>query len=94
MSQCGQNESGLTWIGIEDEGIIMLNRIVAVGRVTSAPIKRLIQAVSPTQLLIMTGGRKRKTAVVLDSKHVVITALSLDKLKQRIEQASQSVVSC
>ncbi len=66
-------------------GLIAVERIVAAGRTTSAPMKRLIISAPASKIIILTGGRKRETAVVLDSGHVIITAIPLAELKRQIE---------
>lgn len=76
----------MKWLVVAD-GVIALDRIVAVGRVESAPTKRLLAVVPPTRVVVLTGGRRKETVVFLDSGHAVITAVSLDKLKQQLERA-------
>lgn len=69
------------------EGLIAVERIVAVGRATAAPMKRLIRKAPATKVIVLTGGRRRETAVALDSGHIVITAVPLAELKRQIEMA-------
>lgn len=68
------------------EGLIAVERIVAVGRATAAPMKRLIRTAPATKIIVLTGGRRRETAVALDSGHIVITAVPLAELKRQIEE--------
>ena len=74
------------WLMVAD-GVIALERIVAVGRVEAAPIKRLLQVVPPPRVVVLTGGRRKETVVFLDSGHAVITAVPLDEIKRRLEMA-------
>lgn len=69
------------------EGLIAVERIVAVGRATAAPMKRLIRKAPATKVIVLTGGRRRVTAVALDSGHIVITAVPLAELKRQIEES-------
>jgi len=78
----------MAWLMIAD-GAIALERIVAVGRVDSAPIKRLLQVAPPPRVVVLTGGRRKETVIFLDSGHAVITAVSLDEIKRRLEAAWQ-----
>lgn len=78
----------MRWIMLAD-GVVALNRIVAVGRAESAPIKRLLSVVPPTRVVVLTGGRRKKTVVFLDSGHAVITAVSLSEIKRHLELAWQ-----
>lgn len=70
----------MDWIHIEGESMINARRIVAVGPAASAPIRRLLQATPVSHVVVLTGGRKRQTALVLDSGHVVITSLTTAEL--------------
>ncbi len=67
----------MTFIKVENVGLIAVEHIVAVGLVEAAPVKRLVRAAEQT--LILTGGKKRQTAVLLDSGQVVVTALTLEE---------------
>ncbi len=79
----------MKWVVVVGEGLIALERIVAVGRVDGLPMRRLLRALPPTRLVFLTGGKKRETAVVLDSGHVVITAMSLAELRRRLAVAQE-----
>lgn len=74
------------WISIVNEGVIATNRIVTIGLIDAAPIRRMIQATPPSHVVVLTGGHKRKTVLVLDSGHMVITALSLSELTTLLNQ--------
>lgn len=80
----------MRWVVVVGEGLIALDRIVAVGRVDAAPIKRLLRVVPADRLVVLTGGKKRETAVILDSGHVVVTAMPLAELRRRLARAQQS----
>ncbi|MBK7180900.1 MAG: DUF370 domain-containing protein [Chloroflexi bacterium] len=73
----------MKWLEVAD-GVIAVDRILAVGRVDSAPLKRLLAATPPSQVLLLTGGRRKTTILFLDSGHVVITAVALEDLKRRL----------
>ncbi|MDE6594004.1 MAG: DUF370 domain-containing protein [Oscillospiraceae bacterium] len=62
------------------------DRVVAVVSPESAPIKRIITDARDRGMLIdATYGRKTKTVVVMDSDHVVLSALSPESLTGRTE---------
>ncbi len=61
-------------------GLIAIDRVVAVGWVKSAPMRRLIRATQPEWIVVLTGGQRRQTALVLDSGHVVITPMTIAEL--------------
>ena len=70
----------MNWLKIDDVGLIALKRIVAVGLSESAGMERLLRATPDDRLIILTGGRKRRSILVLDSGHVVVTALTLEQI--------------
>lgn len=61
------------------------NRIIAVVSPESAPIKRLIQDRKEAGLAIDgTLGRRTRSVIVLDSNHIVLSALQPDTISARI----------
>ena len=62
-------------------------RVVAVVSPDSAPIKRMIQeARDNTGLVDATYGRKTQAVIVMDSGHVVLSALSPETVGTRIAE--------
>ena len=65
--------------------IIAMNKVIAIISPGSAPIKRLMQAGKNQGLLIdLTSGRKTKAALVMDSGHIVLTAISPETIAGRL----------
>ena len=65
--------------------IVALNRALAIMSPDSAPIKRLIQEARDKSVLIdLTYGRKTKSVLVLDSGHLVLTALQPETIAGRL----------
>jgi regulator of extracellular matrix RemA (YlzA/DUF370 family) len=50
------------------------------GPAEAAPMRRLIQATQPSHVVVLTGGRKRQTVLVLDSGHLVISPLTVAEI--------------
>lgn len=69
-------------VDVMGEGLVAAERVVAVAQLEAAPVRRMVRAAPPDRVVVMTGGRKRLTAVVLDSGHVIITALELADWKK------------
>lgn len=66
---------------------VSVNRIVSIVTPDSAPSKRLVQEARSKGLLIdATGGKKTKSILVMDSDHVVISAMSADTVIARAEE--------
>lgn len=62
-------------------------RIISIVTPDSAPSKRLIQEARSKGLLVdATGGKKTKSVLIMDSDHVVISAVSAETVMQRAEQ--------
>ncbi len=59
-------------------------RIVSIVLPESAPVKRIAQEARERGMLIdATYGRKTKSVIVMDSEHVVLSALSPEMIAQR-----------
>lgn len=66
--------------------MIAANRTVAVVSPDSAPIKRLIREAEDKGLLVnATYGRKTRSVVVTDSRHVILSAIVPEKLAARLD---------
>ena len=65
--------------------MIATNRIIAVVSPDSAPIKRMVSEARDRSMLIdATFGRKTAAVLIMDSDHVVLSALSTEKLAPRL----------
>ena len=72
-------------INIGFGNLISAQRLLAVVSPDSAPIKRLIQESRERGMLIdATYGRKTAAVLIMDSDHVVLSALSAEKLAPRL----------
>lgn len=66
---------------------VSVNRIVSIVTPDSAPSKRLVQEARSKGLLVdATGGKKTKSILIMDSDHVVISAMSADTVIARAEE--------
>ena len=65
--------------------LVSAQRLLAVVSPDSAPIKRLIQEARDRGMLIdATYGRKTASVLIMDSDHVILSALSAEKLAPRM----------
>lgn len=71
----------MSWLDIDTHGLIISDRVVAVGRAAAAGPRRLLAALDEAYVLDLTGGHRRETIVVLDSGHAVITPLDLEEIR-------------
>lgn len=74
-------------INIGFGNVVSAGRIVAVVSPESAPIKRIIQdARDRFQLIDATYGRRTRAVVIMDSGHVVLSAVQPDTMSHRITE--------
>lgn len=72
----------MSWLFLEGYGVIAIERIVAVGPAEAAPIRRLLDVTPASHIIVLTAGHRRQSVVVLDSGHIVLTALPVTRLQQ------------
>jgi len=67
--------------------IVSLSRIVAIVNPGSSPIKRLKdEAKARGKLIDATEGRKTRSIIITDSDHVILSALQVETILQRINE--------
>jgi regulator of extracellular matrix RemA (YlzA/DUF370 family) len=73
------------FINIGFGNIISLSRIIAIVNPGSSPMKRLKdEAKKRGKLIDATEGRKTRSIIVTDSDHIVLSALQVETILQRI----------
>ena len=85
--QCrtSSEEGTMKLINIGFGNLVSAERVLAIVSPDSAPIKRLIQESRERGMLIdATYGRKTASVFVMDSDHVVLSAIAAEKLAQRL----------
>ena len=71
-------------INIGFGSMIAARRVLAIVEPDSAPIKRIMQEAKDRGMLIDASyGRKTKTVIVMDTDHVILSALTPDVLSER-----------
>ena len=67
--------------------IVNMDKVVSIMRTEAAPIKRMIQVAKDNNMAIdATCGRKTKCILVMDSGHVVLSALLPDTIENRVNE--------
>ena len=65
--------------------LVSAQRLISIVGPDSAPVKRLIQESRDRGMLIdATYGRKTASVLIMDSDHVILSALSTEKLAPRL----------
>ena len=71
-------------IGIGFGSMIAANRVLAIVDPDSAPIKRVVQEARDRGMLIDASyGRKTQAVILMDTDHVILSALTPETLQQR-----------
>ena len=72
-------------INIGFGNLVSAQRLISIVGPDSAPVKRLIQESRDRGMLIdATYGRKTASVIIMDSDHVILSALSTEKLAPRL----------
>ena len=67
--------------------IISLDKVVSIVSTDSAPIKRVIQEAKDNKLAIdATYGRKTSSAIIMNSDHIVLSALQPETIAARVDK--------
>ena len=75
----------MQFINIGFGNLISAQRLIAVVSPDSAPVKRLVQESRDRGMLIDASyGRKTASVLIMDSDHVVLSAIAADKLIARL----------
>ena len=79
-------------INIGFGNIVSANRVVAIVSPESAPIKRIItDARERGQLVDATYGRRTRAVIIMDSSHVVLSAIQPETVANRLVVSKESV---
>ena len=78
------------WLNVGYGNRVALGRVVAVLQMSSAPVKRMREkAAGEGRLIDATQGRRTRALIVMDSDHVVLSAVQPDTLAGRAEMQGQ-----
>ncbi len=76
-----------SFVNVGFGNVVNSEKIVSMVSTEAAPVRRLIQnARDEGRAVDATCGRKTKTAVILESGHVVLSALTTDTITSRCNQ--------
>lgn len=81
-------------INIGFGNIVSANRIVAIVSPESAPIKRIIQeARDDGRLIDATYGRRTRAVVIMDSDHIILSAVQPETVAHRLSSKESGNIS-
>ena len=79
--------AGPILINIGYGNLVLAARVVAVASPVSAPMKRLRdEASSRGKLVDATQGRRTRSIIVMDSDHIVLSAINPETIASRLQQ--------
>lgn len=78
-------DNKLKLISLGYDNAVIADRVIAVVGSNTAPIKRLINEARKDNMLIdATNGRKTRTVIITDSKHVILTSVLPETIAERV----------
>ena len=82
----------MQFINIGFGNLVSAQRLIAVVSPDSAPVKRLVQESRDRGMLIDAAyGRKTASVLIMDSDHVVLSALAAERLAPRLGMAVEDL---
>jgi regulator of extracellular matrix RemA (YlzA/DUF370 family) len=78
------------WITVGRGGAFAADRVIAVGRASSASIKRLLEAAGPAAVVNLTYGDPRQTVLVMDTGHLVVVSQPLEQILDLLTDDGES----
>jgi extracellular matrix regulatory protein A len=74
-------------VNVGHGNFLVSNRVVAILESGSLPMKRLREKAAEQNLLVdATAGRKMRSLIVTDSKHVILSALAPQTMQERLQE--------
>lgn len=81
----------MKFVNIGFGNLVCAGRVLAVVSPDSAPVKRLIQEARDRGMLIDASyGRKTQAVLVMDTDHVILSALTPQALLERLEEREET----
>ena len=79
-------------INIGFGNIVSANRIISIVSPESAPIKRMVQEAKDNKTAVdATYGRRTRAVIIMDSNHVVLSAVQPETVAGRFEDDSSKI---
>ena len=77
-------------INIGFGNVVLASRVISIVSSASAPMKRLKEEAKKTGRLIdASQGRKTRTVIIMDSGHVILSAVQAETITQRFSEKSE-----
>lgn len=80
-------------INIGFGNIVSANRIIAIVSPESAPIKRMVQEAKDSKMAVdATYGRRTRAVVIMDSGHIILSALQPETVAGRLDKEDKDEI--
>lgn len=80
-------------INIGFGNIVSAERIISIVSPESAPIKRIVQEAKDSKMAIdATYGRRTRSVLIMDSGHIILSAVQPETIASRVDNDTQEVV--
>lgn len=87
MIETNEIKNGKRIVNIGSENRVVSSRIVAIVNPNSAPVKRMINEAREDHLLIdATGGKPKRSVIITDSRHAILSSIAPRNLSARFEK--------
>jgi regulator of extracellular matrix RemA (YlzA/DUF370 family) len=88
MIEINEIKNGKKIVNIGSENRVVSSRVVAIVNPGSAPVKRMINEAKENHLLVdATGGKTKRSVIITDSGHAILSSISPRNLSARIEKS-------
>ena len=91
-SRCGSGVDFMNFINIGFGNMVSSARLIAIVSPESAPIKRIVQdAREQGRLIDATYGRRTRAVIVMDSDHVILSAVQPETIAARLDDNEEEL---
>lgn len=78
----------MKFINVGYGNLVAVGRVVTIASPDSAPIKRLVQdAKEAGQVIDVSCGKKTRSVLITDSRHVILSALEVSTLEEELAKS-------
>lgn len=78
----------MKFINVGYGNLVAIGRVVTIASPDSAPIKRLVQdAKEAGQVIDVSCGKKTRSVLITDSRHVILSALEVSTLEEELAKS-------
>ena len=89
--ESAKEEKFMNFINVGFGNLVPVSRIISIVSPDAAPIKRIVSEAKAKSIAIdATCGRKTKSVIIMDTDHVILSALQTETLSNRIKNEEEN----